>query len=82
MKKLNLTTTAPVGARSLGCATEDILAVVQSMQRRHFYKSMTTYADHTLWQDVYHVPWGQVVIYLKFTADTVTEFCVLSFKEK
>ena len=82
VRKLHLTTTALVGARSLGCSAEDILAVIQSMQHQHFYKSMTSYQDHTVWQDVYHVPWSQVVIYLKFTADLVTEFCVLSFKEK
>jgi len=62
--------------------SEDIVAVIQSMRRNQFYKSRTSYADHALWQDVYHVAWGDVVIYLKLTADVVTEFCVLSFKEK
>ncbi len=43
---------------------------------------MTTYADHRSWQDVYHVPVSGMVIYLKLQADVVTEFTVVSFKEK
>jgi motility quorum-sensing regulator / GCU-specific mRNA interferase toxin len=31
-----------------------MLAVIASLSRRAFYKSMTTYADHRVWQDVYH----------------------------
>jgi hypothetical protein len=34
------------------------------------------------WQDVYHVPYGGLVLYVKFVADVVTEFRLLSFKEK
>lgn len=48
-----------------------------------FYKSMTSHANHRRWQDVYHVPIGDgPTVYLKFTDDIVTEFLVLSFKEK
>jgi motility quorum-sensing regulator/GCU-specific mRNA interferase toxin len=47
-----------------------------------FMKSMTTYADHRVWQDVYHVPAEGMVLYVKFQADVVTEFRVMSFKEK
>jgi motility quorum-sensing regulator/GCU-specific mRNA interferase toxin len=43
---------------------------------------MTAYADHGVWQDVYHVPSPAGVLYVKFTADLVTEFLLLSFKEK
>lgn len=52
------------------------------MQRGHFYKSMTAYADPRLWQDVYHVPSPVGTLYVKFTADVITEFLLLSFKEK
>ncbi len=47
-----------------------------------FYKSMTTLADHRTWQDVYHVPADGLVLYMKFQADMVTEFRVMSFKER
>lgn len=43
---------------------------------------MTSFADHRVWQDVYHVPSEQGALYVKFTADAVTEFLLLSFKEK
>jgi motility quorum-sensing regulator/GCU-specific mRNA interferase toxin len=52
------------------------------MQRAHFYKSMTSHGDHRIWQDVYHVPSEAGTLYVKFTADVVTEFLLLSFKEK
>ena len=47
-----------------------------------FVKSMTTFADHRVWQDVYHVPAEALVLYVKFQADVVTEFRVMAFKEK
>lgn len=48
-----------------------------------FYKSMTSHWDSRRWQDVYHVPAGRdLTIYLKFTDNIVTEFVVLSFKER
>jgi motility quorum-sensing regulator/GCU-specific mRNA interferase toxin len=48
-----------------------------------FYKSMTSYAGSRQWQDVYHVPTGSgPTVYLKFTASVVTEFHILSFKER
>lgn len=56
--------------------------VVYGMTRQHFYKSMTSYADHRLWQDVYHVPSSVGVLYVKVTAGIVTEFLLLSFKRK
>jgi len=43
---------------------------------------MTAYADPRLWQDVYHVPSSVGVLYVKFIADAITEFLLLSFKEK
>ncbi|MFN9497428.1 MAG: type II toxin-antitoxin system MqsR family toxin [Erythrobacteraceae bacterium] len=59
-----------------------MVATIQTIERRHFYKSMTSFADHRVWQDVYHVPSEQGALYVKFTADAVTEFLLLSFKEK
>ncbi|MEO5660325.1 MAG: type II toxin-antitoxin system MqsR family toxin [Polaromonas sp.] len=82
MEKLNVTGSDLKGAAALGFGRSEIVATVQTIERRHFYKSMTSYADHRIWQDVYHVPSGQGVLYVKFTADVVSEFSLLSFKEK
>ncbi len=80
--KLHLTGSALRGAVSIGFSRSDIVAVIQTMRRAHFYKSMTSYAGHRVWQDVYHVPSAVGVLYVKFTTDVVAEFLLLSFKEK
>jgi motility quorum-sensing regulator/GCU-specific mRNA interferase toxin len=82
MERLAVTGTALRSAAALGFGRAEIVATIQTMQREHFYKSMTAYADHRLWQDVYHVPSSVGVLYVKFTADVLTEFLMLSFKEK
>jgi motility quorum-sensing regulator/GCU-specific mRNA interferase toxin len=80
--RLKLCNNACRSAAALGFSSADIVATIQAMRREHFYKSITAYADHRLWQDVYHVPSPAGVLYVKFTADVVTEFLLLSFKEK
>ncbi len=82
MDTLHVTGTALQSAAALGFGRREIVATLQTMRRSHFYKSMTAYADHRTWQDVYHVPSEGGLLYVKFTADTVTEFLLLSFKEK
>lgn len=80
--KLNVTTTAVRTAAALGFGRAEIVQTLTTMQRTQFYKSMTAYADHRVWQDVYHVPSAIGTLYVKFTADIVAEFLLLSFKEK
>jgi len=79
---LRVTRTALKDAQALGFNRAMMVEAIQGMRSGHFYKSMTTSADHTQWQDVYHVPWGDMVLYVKFTDDRITEFLLLSFKEK
>ena len=59
MKALRMTRTAQDATLQLGLTREDVVQVVQSMKREHFYKSMTSFGDHRVWQDVYHVPVGR-----------------------
>ena len=59
-----------------------IVQTINSIESVMFYKSMTTFADHRLWQDVYHVPSRGLTLYIKFQGHIVTEFSVVSFKEK
>ncbi|MDD2703725.1 MAG: type II toxin-antitoxin system MqsR family toxin [Acidocella sp.] len=82
VERLNVTGTAVRAAAALGFDRDDIVTTIQTMHRAQFYKSMTSYEDHRIWQDVYHVPSPVGVLYVKFTADAVTEFLLLSFKEK
>lgn len=80
--RLRATTTAIRTAAALGFGRAEIVATIQTMRRSEFRKSMTSFADHRLWQDVYHVHSPAGTLYIKFTADTVTEFLLLSFKER
>ena len=82
VETLAITTSAFRDALGLGFDRAGIAEVVQSMDRKMFFKSMTTIRDHRVWQDVYHVPARGLVLYVKFQADVVTEFTVMAFKEK
>ena len=79
---MRVTVVATRTAAALGFGRAEIMATVQTMERKQFFKSMTSYGDHRIWQDVYHVPSPTGTLYVKFTADAVTEFVLLSFKEK
>lgn len=81
-ENLAITGTALRDALALGFARHDVASAIRGMDRSMFVKSMTTYADHRVWQDVYHVPAEGIVLYVKFQADVLTEFRVMSFKEK
>lgn len=81
-ESLAITGTALRDALALGFARHDVAFAIRGMDRSMFVKSMTTYADHRVWQDVYHVPAEGIVLYVKFQADVLTEFRVMSFKEK
>jgi len=77
-----VTRTAAQTAQRLGFDYDGMMAVIESMNRRHFYKSMTAYADNAAWQDVYHVPTSAGILYVKFMAGRISAFDLLSFKEK
>jgi motility quorum-sensing regulator/GCU-specific mRNA interferase toxin len=79
---LAMTTSALRDAVALGFDRAGVVETISGIERRMFYKSMTTIADHRVWQDVYHVPARGMTLYVKFQADIVTEFTVMSFKEK
>ena len=51
--KVRTTVSALAGGAALGFGFEGIIGVVAALTPRDFYKSMTTHADHRIWQDVY-----------------------------
>ncbi len=77
-----VTRTALRDAQGLGFTLAGMVDVVQGIKAAHFYKSMTALHDPSAWQDVYHVPWGGLVLYVKFTGERLTGFLLLSFKER
>ena len=55
---LAITTSALRDATALGFDRSGIVETITSIERQMFFKSMTTFADHRIWQDVYHVRRG------------------------
>jgi motility quorum-sensing regulator/GCU-specific mRNA interferase toxin len=80
-RALRMTRSAQDATLRLGLTLDDVVQVVQGMKRSNFYKSMTSHADHRVWQDVYHVPWRGLVLYVKLTVDEFGRL-ILSMKEK
>jgi motility quorum-sensing regulator/GCU-specific mRNA interferase toxin len=75
------TKTALDGGRDMGLTTAEMIAVINSLSHRDFYKSMTTYANHQIWQDVYHAETPvKKVAYIKLTMRSGVP--VIQFKEK
>lgn len=79
---LAMTTTALRDALASGFDRAGVVAMIAGIETDMFFKSMTTHADHRIWQDVFHVPARGLMLYVKFQADVVTAFTVMSFKEK
>jgi motility quorum-sensing regulator/GCU-specific mRNA interferase toxin len=79
--KVNATASAFSGARELGINDlAGMCAVVVSLTSADFYKSMTTHADHRIWQDVYHAKTANSAdVYLKLTV--IDDVLIVSFKE-
>jgi motility quorum-sensing regulator / GCU-specific mRNA interferase toxin len=55
------------GAAQMGFGFDDIMATVEALTIADFYKSMTTYDDHRIWQDVYRPMTDAGGVYLKLT---------------
>lgn len=77
--KVRSTMSALAGGAALGFDFEGIVNVVKALTPADFHKSMTTHADHRVWQDVYRpfTPAGEV--YLKLTV--IEDVLIVSFKE-
>jgi motility quorum-sensing regulator/GCU-specific mRNA interferase toxin len=74
-----LGTKALTGAAILGFDFDGMLGVVLALTPGDFHKSMTTHADHTVWQDVYRPTTKAGEVYLKLTV--VHDVLIVSFKE-
>jgi motility quorum-sensing regulator/GCU-specific mRNA interferase toxin len=79
--KVRTTHSARTGANDLGIDFQGMLDVVPALTPAdfRFYKSMTTHADHTIWQDVYRPNTAAGDVYLKLTV--IDDVLIVSFKE-
>lgn len=78
-RKVRSTVSALADAAIIGFDFEAMLGVIMALTTADFHKSMTTFGDSWLWQDVYRpsTPFGQ--IYLKLTV--IEDVLIVSFKE-
>lgn len=79
--EVRATASAFSGARELGINNlAGMCAVVLALTLSEFYKSMTTHADHRIWQDVYRTKTTSGDdVYLKLTV--IDDVLIASFKE-
>jgi len=70
---------ARAGANALGLTFADMVDTILTLESTDFYKSMTTYADHRIWQDVYRPQTIAGSVYLKLTV--IDAVLIVSFKE-
>jgi motility quorum-sensing regulator/GCU-specific mRNA interferase toxin len=75
------TASAFAGVRDLGIHDlSGMCFVIMALTSANFYKSMTTHADHRIWQDVYHAKTARNdEVYLKLTV--IDDVLIVSFKE-
>lgn len=73
------TFSALAGGSALGLDFQEMVAVVMALTPADFHKSMTTHADHRIWQDVYRPATPAGGVYLKLTV--IEEVVIVSFKE-
>lgn len=78
--RMRLTRSAYDGANQMGLNKRSVRDILLQLAPRDFYKSMTAYADHTVWQDVYRPITPNGALYVKLI---VTDgVLVVSFKSR
>ncbi|MEI2418147.1 type II toxin-antitoxin system MqsR family toxin [Orrella sp. JC864] len=77
--RIQATVSALSGAAALGLDFPAMVDVVMALTLRDFHKSMTTYANHRVWQDVYRPDTVAGPVYLKLTV--IDDVLIVSFKE-
>jgi motility quorum-sensing regulator / GCU-specific mRNA interferase toxin len=77
--KVRITFSALRGGAVLGFDLEEIVGVIMKLTPADFHKSMTTHADHRIWQDVYRPNTSAGGVYLKLTV--TDDVLIVSFKE-
>jgi len=75
-----VTRTARVDYTDLGLDDEEVIEIIMSLVNKDLYKSMTSYHDNKIWQDVYHKTIDKLDLYIKL--QITNKAIVISFKER
>ena len=78
---LNRSFASRQSADDLDMDDSEVVAVIQALSLSDFDKSMTSLADHKIWQDVYKPARDGRTLYVKFTVDARQALFLISFKE-
>ena len=79
--KLNRSFASKQGADDLGMDDQSVVDAIQALTAADFDKSMTSYANPRVWQDVYRPRIDKTELYVKFTLDSMNALYIISFKE-
>ena len=80
--KLMMTSSAKRGQVELNFSDSDVVAAIQALTMKDFYKSMPpVHANFVAWQDVYKTYFNGRELYIKFQVNANREL-IISFKEK
>lgn len=77
---LNRSFVSKQGADALGMDDAAVVATIQALGMADFVKSMTSHADHRVWQDVYRPTAAGTALYIKFMVDSQKALFLISFK--
>ena len=78
----SITKAAEDGATEFGWTRNDIVEAVLELTSQHFYKSMESERLPGLWQDVYHLKFRGIWLYIKLQMGTHGRAFVVQFKQK
>jgi motility quorum-sensing regulator/GCU-specific mRNA interferase toxin len=80
---LEISTSAIRSANVIGYSLEDVIDVVQSLEKRDFVKSETQHTppNSRVRHDTYKAPMDGMWLYLKFAGETLVDVVLVSFKE-
>ncbi|MDO8446458.1 MAG: type II toxin-antitoxin system MqsR family toxin [Deltaproteobacteria bacterium] len=76
-----ITRTSIRNAHALGISYTEIIEIVLSITSDDFYKSMPTYENNKIWQDVYKPRHDDVSLYIKLQVKLDGKGVVIQFKK-
>lgn len=81
-KRCNLTFKAKRSAHSLGLSETEAKEFILTLETKDFFKSITEYFNHKVWQDVYKKTHREINLYikLKISEHKGQYLLILSFK--
>ncbi len=75
-----ITRTARLDYINLGLDDDEVIEIIMNLKNKDLYKSMTSFHDNKIWQDVYYKNVDDLELYIKL--QVTDKAIVISFKER